>query len=72
VGGALGLLLATGGLWVSSRALASTLGREGFFHLDVQMVAAAVFLSLVVGLIAGLYPAWRICNLPPAQHLKTQ
>jgi hypothetical protein len=26
----------------------------------------------VAGLVAGLYPAWRICSVPPAMQLKVQ
>jgi hypothetical protein len=45
---------------------------EGFFRLDGTMVLVAVGLSLVAGAIAGLYPSWRICAVPPAVHLKNQ
>ena len=38
--------------------------------LDLEMIASAVFLSLVAGFVAGLYPAWRICNTQPAVQLK--
>ena len=31
-----------------------------------------VGLSLVSALIAGVYPAWRICRIQPAAYLKTQ
>ena len=42
------------------------------FGLDLNMVGAGAVLSLFAGLIAGLYPAWRICRIQPAMHLKTQ
>lgn len=42
------------------------------FRLDLNMVLAGIFLSLVAGLVAGVYPAWRICRIPPATHLKLQ
>ncbi|MDX1642848.1 MAG: FtsX-like permease family protein, partial [Thermoanaerobaculia bacterium] len=42
------------------------------FGLDLNMVGAGILLSLVAGMIAGLYPAWRICRVQPAMHLKTQ
>jgi putative ABC transport system permease protein len=38
----------------------------------VAVVGAAILLALAAGLIAGLYPAWRICRIPPASHLKAQ
>lgn len=42
------------------------------FRLDATMAMAAVLLSLAAGAIAGIYPAWRICAIPPARHLKNQ
>ena len=65
-------LLSVAGLAVLNRVYGD--GPEGvaFFQLDVPMVAAAVALSLLAGTIAGLYPAWRICAVPPARHLKSQ
>lgn len=72
VGGALGLLLSVGALALLSRAMATVVRTEGFFALDGPMVLAAIGLSLVAGGIAGIYPSWRICALPPAQHLKNQ
>lgn len=72
IGGALGLLLAVGGLALLNRVLSEVLEVDHAFGLDATMVAVAAGLSLVAGLIAGLYPAWRICKIPPAQHLKTQ
>jgi putative ABC transport system permease protein len=42
------------------------------FYLDFNMVMAALLLSLVAGLIAGIYPSWRICRVAPASYLKEQ
>jgi putative ABC transport system permease protein len=72
IGGALGVLLSLAGLAVLNRVYGD--GPEGvaFFQLDVKMILAAVVLSLVAGAIAGIYPAWRICAIPPARHLKNQ
>jgi putative ABC transport system permease protein len=42
------------------------------FALDLNMIGAGVILSLGAGLIAGIYPAWRICRVAPASHLKLQ
>jgi ABC-type lipoprotein release transport system permease subunit len=36
------------------------------------MVLAALVLSLAAGFVAGIYPAWRICRVPPANYLKLQ
>jgi len=39
---------------------------------DVSMLAVGLLLALFAGFIAGIYPAWRICRVPPAAHLKQQ
>ena len=39
---------------------------------DAQMLLVAVGLSLLAGLVAGVYPAWRVCRIAPAIHLKVQ
>ncbi len=72
VGGLLGVLLSVGGLAILNRVYGDGPDGVPFFQLDVPMVGAAVVLSLVAGAIAGLYPAWRICAIPPARHLKNQ
>ena len=71
-GGLLGVLMSLAGLAVLNRVYGD--GPEGvaFFQLDVPMIAAAVVLSMLAGAIAGIYPAWRICAIPPARHLKAQ
>jgi putative ABC transport system permease protein len=72
VGGSLGVLLSLGGLAVLNRVYGDGPDGVPFFQLDVPMIVAAVVLSLVAGAIAGIYPAWRICAIPPARHLKNQ
>jgi len=68
IGGVIGILLSIGAIQV---VLAWTdLGVD--MSLDLTIIAVAVALSLGAGLVAGLYPAWRICRIPPAQHLKLQ
>lgn len=45
---------------------------NGLVRLDWIMVATAVVISVASGMLAGLYPAWRVCQIPPAAQLKTQ
>jgi putative ABC transport system permease protein len=45
---------------------------QSLSHMDGQMLLTAVSLSLLAGVLAGLYPAWRIGRLAPATFLKTQ
>jgi putative ABC transport system permease protein len=41
-------------------------------QLDLSMTLAAIALAVLAGVLAGLYPAWRICRVQPAGYLKTQ
>lgn len=68
VGGAVGLGLAWLGLKLQARLydVQFPLGFEG------PTIAVAVGLSILAALIAGVYPAWRICRIAPAVHLKLQ
>ncbi len=68
LGGVLGIALSAGALKIINRLL----GEQFVFSLDLNMVGAGLLLSLVAGLVAGIYPAWRICAVPPALHLKLQ
>jgi putative ABC transport system permease protein len=67
-GGVLGLALSFTALRLINRVDDDL----AMFHLDGTMVAAALLLALAAGAIAGLYPAWRICAIPPARHLRNQ
>jgi putative ABC transport system permease protein len=71
-GGALGVLLALGGVAVVNGWAKVVANRADLVHFDATMVLAAAGLSLVAGLVAGAYPAWRVCRIPPAIHLKLQ
>jgi putative ABC transport system permease protein len=66
LGGGLGLVLSS----LVLRFLNRELDNHGLFTLDAKMVLAAFALSMVAGLIAGIYPTWRICRAAPASFLK--
>jgi len=68
-GGLLGLLLANFGLQ-GIQYLYDT--PNGLVRLDWVIVTGAVAISIVSSVIAGLYPAWRVCQVPPATQLKAQ
>jgi putative ABC transport system permease protein len=46
--------------------------QQSLTNLDFQMFAIALALSLLTGVLAGLYPAWRVGKLAPSSFLKTQ
>jgi putative ABC transport system permease protein len=67
-GGAGGLLLALLGLWLVRHRSSDY---ASMAHLDPAMLLATFALALAASLIAGLLPAWRACNVPPALQLKS-
>lgn len=67
VGGAAGLVLT----WLGIQGIASIYDlTPGLARLDWVMVLTALGVSIGGGLVAGLYPAWRVCRIPPASQLK--
>jgi putative ABC transport system permease protein len=68
VGGAIGIVLSLGII----RFVARFMPNGDALHLDGEMLLVAALLSLVAGLVAGVYPAWRVCSVPPAMQLKVQ
>jgi putative ABC transport system permease protein len=68
-GGILGLLLAFVGL-AGIKAIVTNL--ENLAHLNLDLIAIAIAASLASTLFAGLYPAWRTCQIAPAKYLKSQ
>jgi putative ABC transport system permease protein len=82
-GGAVGLGLAKLGLdalrYVSTRPFpgqddnpARVALQQSLATMDMQMLLVAFALALLTGVLAGLYPAWRIGRLSPSTFLKTQ
>ncbi|HUO79369.1 MAG TPA: ABC transporter permease [Steroidobacteraceae bacterium] len=74
--GAVGALAGLGGLALGAlglRALQQLYGSyDRLTQLDLSMILAAIALAVLAGVLAGLYPAWRICRVQPAGYLKTQ
>lgn len=70
IGGAIGVAMSAVGLRALNAFMLDMVNRPDVFRLDVQMLVVALALSVLAGLISGVYPAWRICRLAPANHLK--
>ena len=69
VGGACGLVLSFGGLWLiaqQSDAMAAVA------KMDWVMLGTTLGLALLASVIAGLLPTWRACQVAPALQLKSQ
>jgi putative ABC transport system permease protein len=69
LGGVLGLVLAVLGLTAVNTLYENY---DRLTRLDLTMVAVAIALAVVAGVLAGIYPAWRVCRVQPAAYLKTQ
>ena len=68
-GGLIGLVLAGFGLQGIQAVYESP---PGLARLDGVIALAAVAISIASSMLAGLYPAWRVCQVPPATQLKAQ
>ncbi|ABV88677.1 ABC transporter permease [Shewanella pealeana] len=68
-GGALGLLWA----WINLYFLSSKFELEASLaQLDQSMWVIAPVIAVSAAIIAGIYPAWRICSTNPSVYLKSQ
>jgi putative ABC transport system permease protein len=68
VGGALGLGLA----WLGLAAVRSQpTAYADLAHLDLPMLIATFALAVVASTLAGVFPAWRGCQVAPAIQLKS-
>lgn len=45
---------------------------DALTRLDLTMGFIALAIAVASGVLAGLYPTWRVCRVRPAAHLKTQ
>ena len=83
LGGAVGMALTFGGLvilkglmfssWLTHNDNPDTVALvQSLVHMDIPVMLLALALSLLTGVLAGLYPAYRIGRLAPATFLKTQ
>ncbi len=67
LGGVLALPLTWLGLWIVRM---QPVAYAGAAHFSPMAFAALMLLSLAVGLVVGILPAWRVCRQPPAMQIK--
>jgi putative ABC transport system permease protein len=68
IGGVLGIAIAALGL-LGVRQLYDNY--DALTRMDFTMAFVAIAIAMFSGLLAGLYPTWRVCAVSPAAHLKT-
>lgn len=71
MGGLVGVVLGTGLSYLVS-VVANSFGYACKFHLSPQYIILAVGVSVVVGLVSGLYPARAAANLDPMVALRKE
>jgi putative ABC transport system permease protein len=67
LGGVGGLALGLSGSFLASRLIEQV---KGMATVSPDVVAIAVLVSLLVGVVASLYPAWRAASLQPTAALR--
>jgi putative ABC transport system permease protein len=68
-GGLMGLGLAAFGLQGIQQLYEAP---PGMVRFDWLIVTAAIAIAVVSSMLAGMYPAWRVCQVAPASQLKAQ
>ncbi|MCW8879169.1 MAG: ABC transporter permease [Kangiellaceae bacterium] len=68
-GGTLGLLLGQLGLWGIKQLYANY---HQLVYMDMTLVVLAILIAIGSSVVAGLYPAWKICRTNPSIYLKIQ
>jgi putative ABC transport system permease protein len=69
-GGALGLLVGLGGVWVGPSLYKLITHTNQPAKIHVLSIFLSVGWAVVVGVLAGLYPAWRAAQLDPIEALR--
>ena len=71
--GAAGGLAGLGFAWLSLKGIQLLFpGFEHLARLDLTLAGLAIACAVVTTIIAGLYPAWRVCRVPPGAYLRLQ
>ena len=68
-GGVIGIIVAQVGLFGIRQSLSYY---DALANMDISMLMTAPLIAISACIIAGLYPAWLVCNTTPATYLKTQ
>ncbi len=70
LGGVLGLLLGWGLASLLNAVTSQALGGSSIFNVTPRLMGIAIGFAVILGMIAGLYPAWNAARLDPVKALR--
>lgn len=70
LGGTLGLLLGWGLAGLLNAITSQALGGSSIFNVTPRLMMVALGFAVILGMIAGLYPAWNAARLDPVKALR--
>jgi putative ABC transport system permease protein len=70
VGGVIGLVLGWGLATLLNAVTAQALGGSSIFNVTPRLMAVSVGFAVVLGTLAGFYPAWSAARLDPVKALR--
>ncbi len=70
LGGLIGLLLGWGLASLLNLVTSESLGGSSIFNVTPRLMLIAVGFAVILGMIAGLYPAWNAARLDPVKALR--
>ncbi|MGB5590857.1 MAG: FtsX-like permease family protein, partial [Gammaproteobacteria bacterium] len=71
--GAAGGLAGLGLAWLSLKGIQQLFpGFEHLARLDLTLAGVAIISAVLATIVAGLYPAWRVCRVAPGAYLRLQ
>ena len=70
LGGVIGFLLGWGLAGVLNAVTSSALGGSSIFNVTPRLMVIALAFALILGTLAGLYPAWNAARMDPVKALR--